>query len=47
MPIYIEIGSVISNMKILFFVVAMATRIRHGFQIFEKFSVSTTEGAIL
>ena len=49
MPKYIEISSVISDKNILFFllVVAMATRIRHGFQIFEKFSVSTTQGAIL
>ena len=48
MPKYIEIGPVISDKKILFFLlVPMATRIQYGFQIFEQFLVSTTQESIL
>ena len=47
---YIEIGPVVSDKKIfkvVFLLVAMATRILHGFQIFEKFSVSIIQGSVL
>ena len=51
LPNYIEIGPLDSDKKIFksFFIlsVAMANRILHGFQIFEDFSVSITQGSIL
>ena len=45
-----RIGPVVFDKKIFkgfFLMVAMATRILHGFHIFEQFSVSITQGSIL